>query len=177
MRIVLLTALLVTTPLTAGSAQVSPVVRWPDATPPSHAGSTAALQVADTGVASDGDMIAAGLLGGGLGLLGGGLLGTLAWSGCAGEECRLEGAAIGGLIGAAVGLPLGVHLADGRRGRFDLALLGAAGAGLAGITAVGLMSPDGAPTGIAVALTVALQTGAAVAIERAPGGRPDGRPW
>jgi hypothetical protein len=52
------------------------------------------------------------------------------------EDCGLVGVVYGGIVGGSAFLPLGVHLANGRRGNFGLSLLtslaiGAAGLGVA----------------------------------------------
>ena len=83
-----------------------------------------------------GGMVLAGLAGGAVGIGVGALIGAgieQSSSHCQGEEfCGLGGALIGASVGEAVFLPLGVHLAGGRRGNFAVEV-----AASVGIAAVG----------------------------------------
>jgi hypothetical protein len=78
------------------------------------------------------------------------------------EDCGLEGLVYGGVAGGSALLPLGVHLANGRRGNYGASLAASLGIGAAGL-AVAVASREGA-----VMLTVpVLQLVSAIAIERA----------
>jgi hypothetical protein len=78
------------------------------------------------------------------------------------EDCGLEGLVYGGVAGGSALLPLGVHLANGRRGTYGASLLASLGIGAAGL-AVAVASDQGA-----VMLTVpVLQLVSSIAIERA----------
>ena len=78
------------------------------------------------------------------------------------ENCGLEGLVYGGVAGGSALLPLGVHLANGRRGNYGTSLLTSLGIGAAGL-AVAVASQEGA-----VMLTVpVLQLVSSIAIERA----------
>lgn len=114
-------------------------------------------------------LAAAGVVGGAAGLLAGGALGADLT--CAGAEpvddlCFLPGAFLGGTVGMSLGVPTGVHLANGRRGDW---LLGTAasltvwGAGVGLMAAMGFEGPGALATFAAVPLG---QLVAATAIER-----------
>jgi hypothetical protein len=87
----------------------------------------------------DGALLAAGgVLGAVAGLFGGAWIGAgMTESDC--DDCGIVGAVYGGIAGGSAFLPLGVHLANDRRGRYGPSLLaslaiGAAGLGLASAT-------------------------------------------
>jgi hypothetical protein len=75
-------------------------------------------------------LVAGGAAGGALGLIGGMLLGTLV-DGPPDEDCRDfcfgPGLILGTLVGEAAGIPLGVHLTNGRRGSLPIGVLTSAG--------------------------------------------------
>jgi hypothetical protein len=79
-------------------------------------------------------LAAGGLVGGAAGLFGGALIGgKLTEDDC--EDCSIVGVIYGGIAGGSSLLPLGVHLANGRRGNYGKSLLaslviGAAGFGI-----------------------------------------------
>lgn len=78
-------------------------------------------------------LVLAGVVGGAVGLFAGGYVGGKALEGDC-EDCDLLGLVYGGIIGEAAGVPLGIHLANGRRGSYGVALLPSlaiAGAGIA----------------------------------------------
>ena len=107
-----------------------------------------------------------GLLGGAAGFFGGGFLGAVI--ACDQDDTADEGfCAIGGfVVGASIGesalIPLGVHLANGRRGNYGLSLL--ASAAIAGVgLAVAIPQGEGAWL-IPVPLA---QIASSIAIERA----------
>jgi hypothetical protein len=87
----------------------------------------------------DGAMVLGGLAGGVVGFFAGGYAGAMAGGGdrvCGDDACGLEEAVWGATAGVSTLIPLGVHLANGRRGNYgaELAaslLVGAAGLGLA----------------------------------------------
>lgn len=74
--------------------------------------------------AATGWLVLGGAAGAAVGI-GGGALAGLAIS-CEGE-CRALAPVVGGLVGEVVLLPLGVHLANGRKGNYGLELLASAG--------------------------------------------------
>ncbi len=76
-------------------------------------------------------LAAGGLLGGGLGLLGGAYVGAkITEHDC--EDCFIVGLFYGGVAGGSALLPLGVHLANGRRGDYGKSLLASLAIGAAG---------------------------------------------
>jgi hypothetical protein len=87
-------------------------------------------------------LVVGGLTGGMAGFFGGGYLGYLLSGGdrgCGEEDCGLLGVVYGAAAGESILLPLGVHLANHRRGSYAYSLLasvavGALGIGLAGAT-------------------------------------------
>jgi hypothetical protein len=106
----------------------------------------------------------AGLLTGTIGFLGGGLVGAKidqASSDGYEEFDGLYGFVVGAPIGGSLLLPVGVHLANGRRGNLPLAML--ASVGIAG-TGIALAASAG-EAGIVVAIPIA-QLIACTAIER-----------
>jgi len=88
-------------------------------------------------------MVGGGILGGAVGLAGGVIIGAgieRSLSGCQGDDfCGLGGAALGGLIGEATLLALGVHIGNERRGEYLAALGGSLGAIVAGFAVGGLV--------------------------------------
>lgn len=92
-------------------------------------------------------MVLAGVTGGTIGVFGGGLIGSAVGGGnaiCGDDACGLEEAVYGAILGESVTLPLGVHLANRRRGNYGLSLLASVGIGALGILAVEA-SNDGWP--------------------------------
>lgn len=83
-------------------------------------------------------LTAGGVLGGALGLFGGAYMGaSFTEDSC--EDCSIVGAIYGGVAGGSTLLPLGVHLANGRRGDYGKSLLmslaiGAVGFGISDAT-------------------------------------------
>lgn len=118
------------------------------------------------------------IAGGSLGLLAGGgagaLLGALLYNSSCSGYCETSGiAAVAGAgLGTTIGVPLGVHLANDRRGSYPLSLLASiaiAGAGLGGIYLVETIDSDAVVTAGYVAIGVAVplsQLGASVLIHR-----------
>jgi hypothetical protein len=116
--------------------------------------------------------IAAGLLAGAIGFFAGGFIGAeidVASSNGYEEWDGVAGFVLGAPIGEAVFMPLGVHLANGRRGNFPLTLL--ASIGIAG-TGIGLtLALDDYRTPVfTLPLTALTQLIACVAIERTTAG-------
>ena len=106
--------------------------------------------------------IAAGALGAGVGFLGG----LAAYGACEGDEICLSPALAGAIVGETLALPLGVHLAEGRRGSYPLGALASAAVTAAGLGAMSLVGDSGAPAqGIAVLVPVA-QLLASITVER-----------
>ncbi|MBK6423326.1 MAG: hypothetical protein IPF77_14140 [Gemmatimonadetes bacterium] len=106
-----------------------------------------ALRPAAPARASVTGMVLAGVTSGAIGLAGGGLIGSAVGGGnaiCGDDACGLEEAVYGAIIGESVALPLGVHLANRRRGNYGLSLLASVGIGALGILAVD-SSNDGWP--------------------------------
>ena len=110
----------------------------------------------------------AGILGGAIGLFGGAYLGAAIAHNENCAECldELGGALVGGTLGEGLLLPLGVHLANGRRGSYwtsALVSVGLAAVG-AGLMEAAHWDPPAVPI-IAVAVPVA-QIATSIAIER-----------
>ncbi|HEY6059567.1 MAG TPA: hypothetical protein VIV10_03195 [Gemmatimonadales bacterium] len=87
----------------------------------------------------DGAMVLGGLAGGVVGFFAGGYAGAMAGGGnrvCGDDPCGLEEGVWGAAAGVSTFIPLGVHLANGRRGSYGAELaaslvVGAVGLGLA----------------------------------------------
>lgn len=113
-------------------------------------------------------LVSGGLVGGVVGLVGGFYVGAvLASDEDADDLDFLSGGVAGATVGEGLLLPLGVHIANGRRGSYmtsALASLGLAAAGLLALE-VSHYDPPAAPI-ILVAVPVA-QLAASIAIERA----------
>ena len=160
-----LTALLLFLSLPAAglSAQSERITfsRW---TPP-PLGREIAPRPASSGGTSVVGMTAGGLIGGAVGFAGGALIGATLGGGnaiCGDDACGLEEAAYGAIVGQSVLLPLGVHIANGRRGNYGYSLITSMVIGAAGIAAVHATN-DGAPF---IAVPV-LQLVSSILIERA----------
>jgi hypothetical protein len=140
-----------------------------------------------------GRLVAGALAGGAAGALAGGLLaGGLRFLGpCDDQDGCIDRYAdwafSGAVLGQSVGLPLGVHLANGRQGRLPPALLASAGIGTAGLIAYwGIQrygtdewgntrgNPDLLTAATLVAVPV-LELVTSIAIERATSRRRGGR--
>jgi hypothetical protein len=96
-----------------------------------------------------------------VGTFGGALVGAKATTRYPCEDCGLEGLIYGGVAAGSTLLPLGVHLANGRRGNYRAALLASLGIGAAGL-GVAIASQEGA---VMLAVPV-LQLVSSIAIER-----------
>jgi hypothetical protein len=110
--------------------------------------------------ANPGLLAAGGVLGGAVGLFGGALVGgKLTEDDC--EDCGLVGVVYGGIAGGSALLPLGVHLANGRRGDFGKSLLASLAIGAAGFGLSAATDEWGIMLGVPVAQIVS-----SIAIER-----------
>jgi hypothetical protein len=106
-------------------------------------------------------LVAGGIAGGAVGVFGGGLIGgKLRENDC--EDCALEGVVYGAVAGGSALLPLGVHVANGRRGNFGLSLLSSLAIGGVGL-AVALEANEAA---VLIPVPV-LQIVSSILIERA----------
>ncbi len=159
----LLLSLLPAAGLSAQSAQVTTFVRW---SPPPVGGPVATLRpAAPSGGTSVLGMTAGGLLGGAVGFAGGALIGATLGGGnaiCGDDACGLEEAAYGAIAGQSILLPLGVHIANGRRGNYGFSLITSVVIGAAGIVAVDATN-DGSP----FIVVPVLQLVSSILIERA----------
>lgn len=116
--------------------------------------------------------IAGGMFGTVLGAAAGYALETTL-TGCRGSDfCGLGGIALGGAAGEVLGLPLGVHAMNGRRGRYGEGVVVTLLVGLAGI-GLATQLPEAGPV-MSVAIPAA-QLATAVAVERASGARKPAR--
>lgn len=107
-----------------------------------------------------------GLAGGALGAGVGFLAGLAANGSCEGDEVCVLPAFAGAILGETLGLPLGVHVAEGRRGSYPLGALASVGVTAAGLGLMSLVGDSGPPAqGIAVMVPVA-QLLASIAVER-----------
>jgi hypothetical protein len=113
----------------------------------------------DTGRGNVGGMILGGVALGAAGLFGGALVGDR-FQRFPCEDC-IEGAFYGALAGESLAIPLGVHLADRRRGNLAPALAASLGIGALGLGAAALTDE----WGILLAIPV-VQVAASIGIER-----------
>jgi hypothetical protein len=136
--------------------------------PPFRSGPTAPLRswTAGEGEPSTLALAGGGLLGGAAGFFGGGFLGAVI--ACDQDDAADEGfCAIGGfVVGASIGesalIPLGVHVANGRRGSYGLSLLASAA-----IAGVGLAAAIPQGEGAWLIPVPLAQIASSIAIERA----------
>ncbi len=105
-----------------------------------------------------------GIGGGTLGALAGGLAAVPFVRACEGDEVCAIPLFIGAALGESMGTPLGVHLAEGRRGSYPLAALASVGIAAAGVSAASLLSDKGAQA--VTVMVPAAQLAASVFIER-----------
>ncbi|HEX7240660.1 MAG TPA: hypothetical protein VF263_10360 [Longimicrobiaceae bacterium] len=115
-------------------------------------------------------LAASGLVAGAAGALGGALAGLVA--SCTGREdenesCYLNSWLWGAAIGESLAMPVGVHLANGRRGSLGLSLLASAGLGALGLALLEETHYD-PPGAVLVSTAIPLaQLAATIAVERA----------
>ncbi len=113
------------------------------------------------------------LLGVGIGMggfLAGGLAGLAATSGCTGDDyCGARGFLIGAAVGGTLGMALGVHLGNDRRGSLPLDMLTGAAVWGIGIGGAALSDWDDTVTFIAAIGVPIVQLLTTVAVERATG--------
>jgi hypothetical protein len=102
-----------------------------------------------------------GIAGAAVGVMAGGWVGGKAREGVC-EDCALGGLLYGAVAGESAALPVGVHLANGRRGRLGPSLLASLALGGAGLGAAALTNEYGILLAVPVAQLVS-----AIAIERA----------
>ena len=159
----LLLSLLPFAGLSAQSAQITTFARW---SPPPVGGAVPTLRpAASSGGTSVLGMTAGGLIGGAVGFAGGALIGATLGGGnaiCGDDACGLEEAAYGAIAGQSILLPLGVHIANGRRGNYGFSLITSVVIGAAGIVVVDATN-DGSP----FIVVPVLQLVSSILIERA----------
>jgi hypothetical protein len=158
--------------LAAGLLPVAPAASAQEAADRTVRGQLAVADAAaaDLDMGTAARLSGAGILGGAVGFFGGAYLG--AWIADSRDDGlddldALHGALIGATLGESTLLPLGVHLANGRRGNVWLSALASVGLAAGG---VGLMEAAhwDAPAAPVIAVAVPLaQLAAAIAIERA----------
>lgn len=126
--------------------------------------------IAEDGGASIGAMTAVGIAVGAAGLLVGGLVGgALADDG--GDLDALSGILVGGAIGEAVGIPLGAHLANDRRGSYPSAAAASLGLAGLGLAALGAAHYDAPASPVILVVVPLAQLAASIAIEHATADR------
>lgn len=117
-------------------------------------------------------LVGAGLLGGTVGFFGGALAGANV--ACAEEEpdefCGLIGGFWGAAVGTTVGIPLGVHLANGRRGDYPLSQLASVGIAAGLIGAVFLSGDEDTAAAFLLPAVPVGQILASILIERGSAG-------
>jgi hypothetical protein len=114
-------------------------------------------------------MTMGGLLGGAVGVVAGGLAGAALGGGdrlCGDDPCGFEEAVWGAAVGMSVMLPLGVHLANHRRGSYGTELVASLVVGAVGL-GLSSQSNNGAP----LVLVPVGQLVASILIERSSGAR------
>jgi hypothetical protein len=114
-------------------------------------------------------MTLGGLLGGAVGVVAGGLAGAALGGGdrlCGDDPCGFEEAVWGAAVGMSVMLPLGVHLANHRRGSYGTELVASLVVGAVGL-GLSSQSNNGAP----LVLVPVGQLVASILIERSSGAR------
>jgi len=104
-----------------------------------------------------------GLAGGAVGFISGALIGAVVASDDGYEAAGLG--LVGGTLGAIVGIPVGTHLTNGRRGRLGPGLAASLVTMLAGAAAAAIVDDEGVETAILISIPVAM-TIASVAAER-----------
>jgi hypothetical protein len=103
---------------------------------------------------------------GAVGFFGGALVGAGLSEGCDGYYCELGSAALAALIGESVGMGIGVHLGNRRRGSLGLDILTAAGSATGALIVLNAVEDD---EGDLLLLALVLQTTATVTVERTTG--------
>lgn len=159
---VVVALLLVGSPSGPLVAQPERPLRWPSADP------AAFVLQRDTALGSIPAMAGAGVLGGTLGLLVGGLAGYYITGGaevCGDDPCGLVAGALGALAGESIGLALGVHLANRSRGSYVRDLQAAVAVAALGVGVMAAIDPDEGGV-IALVLTPAVQLAATIFTER-----------
>jgi hypothetical protein len=117
-----------------------------------------------------GDVVAAGMGLGAAGFLAGGLTAASFSRGCtSGEYCQLAAVFYGAAAGGTLGMAVGVHLGNRRRGNLALDFMTGAAIWIAGIAVVSSSDWDEGVTKIAFVAIPAGQLAGTVAVERAVG--------
>lgn len=130
---------------------------------PGHGMAAAGVEPAEGGHSTP-RLVVGGVLGGGVGLGLGALIGGALGGGdtlCGDDPCGFAEAIFGAIGGEVALLPLGVHLANGRRGNYWLSLLASAG-----VAAGGLALSGGGDHGEVLAAVPVLQIVSSILIER-----------
>lgn len=160
----LLSLLLLGAPLPlAGQQRADAFPSWAVPVVAAHRGAPALSPPAEGG-RSTAWLVGGGVLGGAVGLGAGALLGGLVGGGnkiCGDDPCGLDEAIFGAIGGEVALLPLGVHLANGRRGKYLPSL--AVSAAIAGIGIV--LSGNGDHGEVMIAVPIA-QLVSSILIER-----------
>jgi len=147
--------------VSAGAAQAQRVPRPLFPVDRAGAPAPALARVAPTPSRSPFILGLGGIAGGAVGVMAGGWVGGKAREGVC-EDCALSGLLYGAVVGGSAALPLGVHLANGRRGRLGPSLLASLALGGAGLGAAALTNEYGILLAVPVAQIVS-----AIAIEHA----------
>jgi hypothetical protein len=159
--ILALTLLLVAQPGAVQAQRLSdPVFARLAAASPTSATGLSAAAIPSVKPTSPAVLALGGVLGGAAGAFAGGIIGAKATDTC--EDCALVGLAYGFVAGGSAALPLGVHLANHRRGNYGLSLLASLAIAAAGFGTT-LATHDARPM---IAVPV-LQLVSSIAIERA----------
>jgi|GEM_PF-4981727 len=125
----------------AGLLALAPAPSRAQHAPPPGALRTVAPAAPAANNAATGWLVLGGAAGAGAGIVGGALAG-MAYS-CM-DECGYRAPLWGAIVGEIVLLPLGVHVANGRKGSYGLELLASAGLGAGGVL-LGQQWTDAAP--------------------------------
>jgi hypothetical protein len=160
---VLATALLLLVPA-RGTAQRLPPAYLRDTTTSPDPRDGGRRDTAARAPAPVGGMIVGGLAGGTIGFFAGGYAGFALDGGnrvCGDDPCGVEGALWGVVLGESVVLPLGVHIANGRRGNYGTELLTSVG-----IAVGGVMLAAASDSGIPLLLVPIAQIASGIAIEK-----------
>lgn len=161
----LLSLLLVAAPLPlAGQQRAEAFPSWTVPVVAGHRGGAPALSPPVEAGRATARLVVGGVLGGAVGLGAGALIGGIVGGGnkiCGDDPCGLDEAIFGAIGGEVALLPLGVHLANGRRGKYLPSL--AVSAAIAGIGI--MLSGNGDHGEVMIAVPIA-QLVSSILIER-----------